>query len=70
MKHRSFLILGALLTLSAPRADAAYTVVYPTGNPASDLAAVRAAVQAVQAGGTVLLKAKDASGIRCAAIVS
>jgi hypothetical protein len=46
--------------LCPPRTDAATTVVYPTGDPAYDVPAVRAAVQA---GGTVLLKARDAAGI-------
>src|SRR6185436_2805142 len=59
LRHRSFLV-GALLMLCPPRADAAATVVYPTGYPAYDVAAVRAAVQA---GGTVLLKARDTAGI-------
>ena len=58
--HRSFLVLAALLMLCPPRADAAETVVYPTGNPANDVARVRAAVQT---GGTVLLKARDTAGI-------
>jgi outer membrane protein assembly factor BamB len=45
--------------LGPPTADAAATVVYRTGDPASDVAAVRAAVRA---GGKVLLKAGHAAG--------
>src|SRR5262245_46271895 len=60
MRPRTFLVLAALLMLCPPRADAAPAIVHPTGDPAYDLAAVRAAVQA---GGTVLLKARDAAGI-------
>lgn len=52
-----FLGLSILASLSAPaRAD---VVVYPTGDPAQDVSAVRLAVQE---GGTVLLKAVDAAG--------
>lgn len=53
-------LLIVLLVLSTfPLQAFGTTVVYPTGDPVVDVAAIRAAVQA---GGTVLLKATDVAG--------
>lgn len=56
---RAQVAITAVLLYGLARGALAISVVYPTGDPALDVAAVRAAVSS---GGTVLLKANDAFG--------
>jgi hypothetical protein len=61
MQIRPMLVVGVQLALCVlPAAGFELTVVHPTGDPAQDVVAVRTAVQA---GGTVLLRATNAEGV-------
>jgi hypothetical protein len=57
---RALLVSGALLALSAAHANASWTVVYPTGEFPADVESVQ---EALDVGGLVLLKSRDADGV-------